>query len=112
MLAQQGSCGLSSMQSGIRGPLGTLFSCLPPHPKLTSASVYPQSHESCTCACTAGSVVRSCPVAGMPSFSKLPVPVSPMGRGMRELADFTLKLRKAGTPEYEGVDTSLEVSLE
>lgn len=36
-------------------------------------------------------------------------PVSPFGR--QDLAEFTLKLRRPGTKEYEGVDTALEAKL-
>jgi hypothetical protein len=36
---------------------------------------------------------------------------APSGHPTKDLAEFTLKLRPPGSPEYEGVDTSLDVSL-
>jgi hypothetical protein len=36
---------------------------------------------------------------------------SPRAQPQQDLAEFALKLRRPGTKEYEGVDTSLEVSL-
>ena len=33
------------------------------------------------------------------------------GHAAQDLAEFTFKLRQPGSPEYEGVDTSLDVSL-
>lgn len=38
-------------------------------------------------------------------------PACPAIAPPRDLAEFTLKLRQPGSPEYEGVDTSLDVSL-